>query len=335
MALVQKNELLRTLRTVTHFDVGGSPYLMVQFPPSGGVPNFFRSSQAGFIQSTNLGAGQRAYVSLSHLKEGLQVLKDDQVSLSLSSSGGVTLSSTDHVYESELRIHTVHKDQAGIKQHDIGDVNLRLDPSIFTGFDSRPFSCAAPPSLFDGRIMLPTIAGISIWTGPDELKQVHLQPRESLLKFISQSVDEVCLSEKGYWGGASGGLVSFIGGHTTGPQLYSTYSLAGVELARLPRARLLTSLQAASSLCSDTDKVELCPIHGVTTRDPMGNQARFSIGQHTGWTKFRMLAKTAKLIVDTLTQTAGEEAVLKSVPGHTQNTFRLECGSWETNFKTF
>jgi hypothetical protein len=335
MALIQKNELLRTLRTISTFDVGGSPYLTVQFPQGSGVPNFFRSSQAGFIQSTGLGSGQRAYVSLSHLKDCLQVLKDDQVTLGLSTTGGVVLNSTDHTYESELHIHTVHKDQAGIKQHDIGNIKLRLDPGVFAGFDSRPFTCAAAPSLVDGRIMLPTIAGISIWSGPDDLKAIQLQPRESLLKFISQSVDEVCLSEKGYWGAVSGGLLSFIGAHTSGTQLYHSYALAGNELAKIPRGRLITALQAAASLCSDSDKVELCPTQGVVTRDPMGNQAKFSIGQHTGWTKFRMLANTAKLIVDTLTQTAGEEAVLKSVPGHPQPTFRLECGCWEVNFKTF
>lgn len=331
MGLLNKSELLKTLRTIISFDVNASPFAAVQL--TNDEPCFYRSSHTGFVQSKRYSGEELTHILLSHFRDSLQVLRDEAVEITKDGNGILKLSSSDNVYESEIRVHTVRPEQAGLKIHDIGDIVYRLPPHIFTGFDSRPFTCAAQPTLVKGRIMIPTQSGIAIWRGPADLAPLELFPRESFLKFISSGslLERVVVSSKGYWGAASGGLISFISGHTTGGSLYTTYNVPAKPLDNFPADRLIVALEAVAGMCGD-NKIEICPNQGITTKDVTGNQSRFSIGQHQGWDKFAITGKTAKTIVDALKQSAETEATLSLAPNQ---SMRLSRGNWEINFRSF
>jgi hypothetical protein len=332
MGLLNKSELLKTLRAIMGFDVNASPFAALELKSD--EPCFYRSSHTGFIQSKNYGSGNHTHILLSHLRDSLQVLKDEAVELSLDGSGVLKLSSTDNVYESEIRVHTVRPEQAGLKTHNIGDIVHRLPAHVFQDFDARPFICAAQPTLIDGRIMMPTQSGIVVWQGPQDLIPLSLYPRETMLKFISssQNLEKVVVSSKGYWGAVAGGLISFISGHTTGDTLYKSYNVSGKPLDTLPAERLIVSLEAAAGMCGD-NKIEIDPLLGVVTRDTTGNQSRFAFGSHQGWSKFAITGRTAKVIADALRQSSDTDTALVYVP--TNQSMRLVRGNWQVNFRTF
>ena len=331
MGLLNKSELLKTLKSIFGFDVSASPYAALQLNADG--PCFYRSSLTGFIQSKDYGTSVTTHILLSHLRDSLQVLRDEAVELSLDKNGVLKISSTDTVYESEIRVHTVRAEQAGLKYHQIGDIVYRIPPHIFQDFDARPFTCAAQPTLVDGRIMIPTQSGIVVWSGPGELKSLQLFPRESILKFISaaNTLERVVVSSKGYWGVAANGLISFISGHTTGATLYQSYNHPGKTLGTLPAERLMVALESAQNMCGE-NKIDVCPTQGITTKDTTGNQSKFAIGQHTGWDRFSITGKTAGTIVNALSQSSEADVVLSQIPNQ---ALRLSRGVWEVNFRSF
>jgi hypothetical protein len=333
--LIDKGDLLKLLRTVATFDTNASPYVAIQLVDDG-LPRFYRSSNFGFIQSKDFGVTKQTYISLSHFQDCLKVLGEEKVQIALDANGIVKIYSTDNTFESELRIHTVPATQAGLKHHDIGDIKMRLEPLALAGINTSPFKVATPPVLVNGKLMLATANGIVMWQGPDTLRTIQLQPRDAFLRLVagSSAVEELVLTEKGYWGVVIAGLLFFISGHNIGRPLFDVYNVPGVELARLPAQRLVFALGAAAALCSDNDRVELDPVDGVMTRDKFGNDSKFSLGAATGWTKFATFGKTAKTLVDALSQSKDEEAVLEKLTS-THPTMRLRRGNFEVSFKVF
>jgi len=331
--LVDKSDLLKTIRSLQTFDTNASPYvgamLFADKPPL-----FYRSSAFGFIQSKDFGGATQTNVSLLHLKECVSVLRDEKVELSLDPSGILKISSTDNTYESELRVHTVSSAQAGLKLHTVGDIATRLESNVFLGIDTTPFKPKTPPVLALGRLMLATSDAVIMWDGPDSLKGITCNPREAFLRIAAgnTAVTDICLTTNNYWGVVADDLVTFTYGHTLGRELFDLYNVPATELVRLPADRLMYALRAAAGLVGDKDRVEIDPAVGVICRNKFGSEAKFSLGGTAGWTKFGVFGGTAQAIVDTLSQSKDEEAVLSSIT-MVHPTMRLRRGPFEVSFK--
>lgn len=334
MALVDKAELMKTLRVVAGFDSAASPFIGTKLADEDKV-HVYRSSNIGFIQSKEVLPGPQTFVSLNHLQDCLRVLVGDKIEFSTDKNGILKVSATDASFETELRVHTVAAEKSGQKSHEVGAVKVRLSPELFKGFNARHFACATPPVLFNGRIMLPTQAGIVFFNCPEELKKIEVNPRESFLNFITPGkTEEIVITEKGYWGAIGTDLMLFAATHQFGRPLFNSYQISGELIEVFPVSRLLYSLGAAANLTdSPMAKVEIGPIDGITTRDNFGNPSRFTLGTKGTWLKFNIMAKTARLIVDALEQAkdGGDEARLFQ----TEAGMRLQRGCWEVNFKTF
>jgi len=332
--LIDKAELLKTLRAIQTFDTNSSPYVAVTLRDDSG-PLFYRSSAFGFIQSKDFGLASTTNVSLSHLQECLKVLREEKVEMGLDPNGILRISSTDNTFDSELRVHTVTAAQAGLKTHQVGDITTRLEPNVFLGIDTSPFKPKTPPVLVNGRLMLATSDAVIIWNGPDSLKGLANYPREAFLRVATSNpaVTEVVLTAGNYWGVVTNDLVMFTYGHTLGHELFDVYNVPATDLVRLPAERLVYALRAAAGLVGDRDKVEIDPKEGVVSRNKFGSEAKFSLGGATGWPKFGIFGGTAQAVVDALSQSKDEEIVLSSVP-MVHPTMRMRRGPFEVSFKT-
>ena len=331
--LIDKADLLKTLRVIQGFDSNASPYIGVQLVPDG-VPRFYRSGAFGFVMGREYSSQTPTNVSLSHLLDRLKVLREEKVEIDTDHNGILKLSSTENTFDSELRIHTVPQSQAGLKTHTVGDIAVRLDPGVFAGIDPSPFKVKVPPVLAEGRLMLATSDAVVLWTGPDSLRGIRVYPREAFLRMACGNSDirEVVLTANGYWGVATSELVMFNYGHGLGRELFDAYNIPSIEIVRFPADRLVYSLKAVAGL-GEKDKVEIDPKLGVTSKDRWGSDAKFGLGGTAGFTKFAIMGSTAKAIADALSQSKDEEAVLSSVQ-MTHPTLRLRRGPFEVNFKT-
>jgi hypothetical protein len=332
--LADKAELSKTIRSIQAFDANASPYVAVSLPPDSS-PLFYCSSAFGFVQSKDFGGASQTNVSISHLKECLAVLRDEKVELSLDPSGILKISSTDNTFESELRVHTVNHAQAGLKLHTVGDIATRLPFNTFLGLNTTPFKPKTPPVLACGRIMLATSDAVIMWDGPDSLKGVASSPREAFLRTAAgnPAVTDIVLTANNYWGVVTNDLVTFSYGHTLGRELFNIYNVPATELVHLPAERLVYSLRAAAGLIGDKDRVDVDPKVGVISRNKFGSEAKFSLGGTAGWTKFGVFGGTAQAIVDALSQSKDDEAILSRV-SMTHPTLRLRRGPMEVSFKT-
>jgi hypothetical protein len=336
--LLDKNDLLKLLRSLVNFDTNASPYIAVQLVEDD-FPRFYRSSSFGQIQSSdfNLQKSGNTYVSLSHFQDCLRVLAEEKVELSLDPNGILKITSTDNSFDSEIRVHTVPVTQAGLKSHDLGIVTTRLDSTTFLGCDTSPFVAAAPPILSEGRLLIITKYGAIMWDGPETLKKVPFWPRESFMKLVSGNpqVDDLILTDKGYWGVRIQGMNIMSHGHLIGRELFNVYNVPGVELARFPAQRLVYALGAAAGLCEEQDRIEIVPKEGIVTHDRFGSVSKFSLGGVEGWSRFATFGRTVKTIADALIQVKDdEEVVLFDVPSFSNPTKRFRRGQFEISFRT-
>lgn len=334
--LTEKNELLRSLKAMQAFDKG-SPYVAVQLPPAGGRPQFFRSSADGLIYTKDFAPGNTVtYVSLEHFISCLKSVPEDAIELGLDANGILRIFGTSSdIFESESHVLTVSPRQAGGYAHTTGEVILRIEPSVLSRIDVTKFNLNTPPVLANGRLMLSTKAGATVvWTGPEALNTAPgLYPRENFLRAIAGEavVADLGVTSTGYWMASTGGLVTYIKGHTVGRQHFDLYNSPTQELAKLPAERLLIGLNSAYALLEPVEKVEIDPKLGVMAKGKFGDN-RNSLGETGNWSRFTILAQTAKVIYDALSQTIEDEAVLyTSGPG----TMRLRRGSFEVNFRSF
>jgi hypothetical protein len=329
MSLVDKVELLKILRAINAFDYG-SPFIGVYVDEP---LTFYRSSPFGFIQSVDRSiAVNPTYVSLTQLQERLRILPEECVEIDTDPSGVLVISSIDNTFFNELRVHTVAAAAAGMKEHAIGNVGARLDPKLFAGFNAKPFQVVSNPFLKKGKIMLPTVNGIVTWQGPTELEKLSIQPRDTFLKFLSSGVEEIYITDKGYWGAKTDKLLVFLGAHTGSDLLFNTYDVVGTKLATFPAKRLLQALHSASSIVTGNITMKA---DEIVTKDAQGSVCRFGVGGAGAVIPFNIFSKAAKLIVDALEQATDEEVTLYSITVGGHSTMRLERGNWSCSFKTF
>jgi hypothetical protein len=332
--LIDKGDLLKVLRVVSGFDTQACAFLGVQLPENA-EPQFHRSSPFGFIQTSKFELTKpHIFASLGNLKDLLNV-SADTMQLSLDAANKLRLESTDE-YPVRLQVHTVRNEVAGFKDHYLGNPgNFRFTGTLFNGFDIRLFkTLSSPPLLEKGRLLVSTISGAVIWTS-EGLKAVPvvLQPRESFLRFIAGGgVAEFLVSNQGYWVVEKEGLVCAMTSHQTPTEMLKVYEQPGTELTRFRASRLLSSLSNVAYLTGDTDRVELNPKDGIVCRDKYSNVQIFPHGaSSTTWPRSTIFGRTAKFIVDALSQTTEDEAVLYSVPLRNP-TYRIVRGPFEVNF---
>ncbi len=337
--LIVKNDLLKPLKALQSFDHKGAPYVGVQLV-DGHKPMFLRSNNDGIIQSKEYGAFPTTFVSLSHLINVLRNCPEDSIELSVNDRGIMRMYGTSEVgSNTETNVHTVSEKQAGMKLHDIGTKVVSFDASTFGGFDIDKLTLVSEPVIAHGKLMLATNKGaVIMWSNELFASQpVNLSPREPFLRMVcGQQVDDLVLTKNGYWGATIGDLVTYTKGHILGRQLFDSYNQPGVEAAQLPAERLLTCLRAASSLLDETEVIEIDPKLGVIAKGTFGDN-RNSLGETGTWSRFSLQAKTAKVVIDTLSQSSGDYATLELTStgsGPTQ-TMRLVRGALAVNFRSF
>jgi hypothetical protein len=238
----------------------------------------------------------------------------------------------------ETNVHTVNEKQAGMKVHDIGVRMVALDPQTFAGFNIDKLTLVSEPVLAHGRLMLATNKGaVVMWKSELFASQpINLSPREPFLRMVcGQEVDDLALTKNGYWGAGIGDLVTYAKGHILGCQLFDSYNQPGAEAAQLPAERLLTCLRAAVGLLDEQEIVEIDPKLGVIAKGTFGDN-RNSLGETGNWSRFGLQAKTAKVVIDTLSQAAGDYATLEltSTGSGPTSTMRLIRGQLAVNFRS-
>jgi hypothetical protein len=337
--LIVKNDLLKPLKALSAFDPKGAPYIAVQLV-EGHKPLFLRTNNDGIIQSKDYGLYPTTYVSLNHLRNVLANCPEDSIELSTNERGIMRLFGTSEVgSNSETQIYTVSDKQAGIKTHDIGPRVITADPQTFKGLDIRPFTLATTPVLAQGKLMLSTNKGaVVMWSSPLlALLPDKLSPREPFLRMVcGQDVDELVLTQNGYWGAVIGDLVTYNKGHVLGRQLFDNYNVAGVQTAQLPAERLLTCLSSAVGLLDETDRIDIDPKLGVIAKGTFGDN-RNSLGETGEWQRFGLQAKTASVVIDALSQAPDDYATLEVTSPGTgpSSTMRLTRGAFAVNFRSF
>ena len=338
--LIVKNDLLKPLKALQSFDHKGAPYVGVQLV-DGHKPMFLRTNNDGIIQSKEYGLFPTTFVSLNHLINVLRNCPEDSIELSVNDRGIMRMYGTSEVgSNTETNVHTVSEKQAGMKIHDMGVKMVTLDPQTFAGFDIDKFTLVSEPVLKDGKLMIATNKGAVIMWKSDLFSQpgiTSFSPREPFLRMVcAQEVSDLYLTKNGYWGAAIGDLVTYTKGHILGRQLFDSYNQPGAEAAQLPAERLLTCLRAASSLLDEGEIIEIDPKQGVIAKGTFGDN-RNSLGETGTWNRFSLQAKTAKVVIDTLSQASGDYATLELTStgsGPTQ-TMRLVRGGLAVNFRSF
>jgi hypothetical protein len=338
--LVSKKDLLSPLKSLAAFDHKGAPYVGVQLVEKH-KPMFLRSNNDGIIQSKEYGLFPTTFVSLSHLINVLRNCPEDSIELSVNERGIMRMYGTSEVgSNTETNVHTVSEKQAGMKTHDIGMRMVTLDTRTFAGFDIDKLALVSEPVLAHGKLMLATNRGaVVMWRNELFASQpMNLSPREPFLRMIcgQDGVDELSLTKNGYWGAGIGDLVTYTKGHILGRQLFDSYNQPGVEAAQLPAERLLTCLHAAVGLLDEQEIIEIDPKLGVIARGTFGEN-RNSLGETGNWSRFSLQAKTAKVVIDALSQAAGDCATLEltSTGSGPTPTMRLVRGSLSVNFRSF
>lgn len=337
--LIVKNDLLKPLKAIAAFDPKGAPYIGVQLV-DGHKPLFLRSNNDGIIQSKDYGAYPTTFVSLNHLKNVLANCPEDSIELSTNERGIMRLYGTSGVESNTTtQIHTVAEKQAGVKTHDIGERVIALDSQTFAGLDIKPFTLATEPVLAHGKLMLATNRGaVVMWTSETLVNQpINLSPREPFLRMVcGQEVDDLVLTANGYWGATIGDLMTYTRGHVLGRQLFDSYDAPGVQLTQFPAERLLTCLRAAVGLLDDTDRIDIDPKIGVIAKGSFGDN-RNSLGETGDWTKFGLQVKTAKVVIDSLSQASGDYVTLEVTSSGSGPTsqMRLVRGQFAVNFRSF
>lgn len=341
--LVDKAEIQKTLRVLTAFDNAASPYVAMQLP-EGGKPLFYWvGNSIGFIQSKEYSPNDAfnpvAYVSLGHFSDIIRLSQDDKLNITMDSKGIVRLESTNPAFPARFIVHSVRKEDTGMKTHLIGKPrNTVIDPTAFQGLDIKPFHSKIAtqcPLLKDGKLMIPMHTGIVFWQTPECLKSIELSPKENFLRLVGgNALEDLVISSHGYWGAvSSNGMVAYMFGHASGNEsLYNEYNQSATEIAKFPAAQLVYALNTASALCGGSNRVDIDPKEGVMFKDQMGEHSTIGLGSYDTFRRFGIHGDSAKTIVDAFNQSKETEAVLLKV-NHPDEVIRFKRGAFEVNIK--
>jgi len=324
-----KVELQKVLKLLSSFDPIGSPYIGVQF--ANGKAEFFRSSANGFAHSKNFMVAE-IYVDLHHFADYLKCVPEE-IELSVAPNGVLRLYAANGNFPITLFVHTVQKGQAGTIAHTTTGRALELKPDIFAGIDVRHISnLSGYPTISNGTVMIPTNTGAVTWSGAAAAlpPECNISPKFSFLKLISggAAVEDLYVSQNGYWRAVVDGLVVYMKGQSPDLRLFNHINLPGNETCQFTAEALLDGLSGASSLIGDMDYLNMDPRCGVSGQDKFGNPIQWSLDEGLSWQKFRINGAQAKLIVNTLKQAEDERIMLSDVPTDTAPLLRFSRGNF-------
>jgi len=327
-----KTELQKTLKLLSSFDPIGSPYVAVQFVE--GKPEFYRSSANGFAHTKNFQV-EEVFVDLQHFLEYLKYLPDN-VDLSVAQNGVLRLYAINGGFPTTMFVHTVQRGQAGQIRHVPTGRSLELKPNTFSGLDVRHITnLSGHPTISNGMVMIPTNVGALVYSGTAEFLPLtaDVSPKFSFLKLISGEavVEDLYVSQNGYWRAAVEGLTVYMKGQGPDERLFRRMTLPGTEVCQFTASALLWGLSAATGLIGDTEYVGMGPRDGITIQDKFGNPAQWTLDEGLDWPKFRINGGQAKLIVNTLKQAQDDKIVFYDVPNDTSPLLRFTRGNFAVN----
>jgi hypothetical protein len=330
--LSDKAELQKTLKLLSSFDPIGSPYAAVQFVE--GKPEFYRSSANGFAHTKNFQV-EEIFVDLQHFIEYLKYLPDD-VEVTVAPNGVLRLYAINGNFPTTMFVHTVQKGQAGQIRHTPAGRSFELKPNTFLGLDVRHITnLSGHPTIMNGMVMIPTNTGALIYSGAAEFlpPSSDFSPKFSFLKLVSGEavVDDLYVSQNGYWRAAVEGLTVYMMGQGPDARLFRRMTLPGTEVCQFTASALLWGLSAATGLIGDTEYVGMSPRDGITIQDKFGNPAQWTLDEGLDWPKFRINGGQAKLIVNTLKQAQDDKIVFYDVPNDTSPLLRFTRGNFAVN----
>jgi hypothetical protein len=327
-----KSELQKTLKLLSSFDPIGSPYVAVQFVE--GKPEFYRSSVNGFAHTKNFQV-EEIFVDLQHFIEYLKYLPDN-VDLSVSPNGVLRLYAVNGNFPTTMFVHTVLKGQTGFKYHAPVGRSLELKPNTFSGLDVRHITnLSGHPTIMNGMVMIPTNVGAVVWSGAAEFlpPTADVSLKFSFLRLVSGGavVDDLYVSQNGYWRAGVDGLTVYMMGQGPDPRLFRRMTIPGTEVCQFTASALLWGLSSATGLIGDMEYVSMDPRFGITIQDKFGNPAQWTLDEGLDWPKFRINGAQAKLIVNTLKQAQDDKIVFYDVPNDTSPLLRFTRGNFAVN----
>jgi len=327
-----KTELQKTLKLLSSFDPIGSPYVAVQFVE--GKPEFHRSSVNGFAHTKNFQV-EELFVDLQHFIEYLKFLPDN-VEVSVAPNGVLRLYAIRDGFPTNMSVHTVLKGQTGQIRHAPVGRSFELKPKTFSGLDVRHITnLSGHPTVMNGMVMVPTNMGALVYSGAAEflLPTEDFSPKFSFLKLVSGGavVEDMYVSQNGYWRAAVEGLTVYTIGQGPDARLFRRMTLPGTEVCQFTASALLWGLSAATGLIGDTEYVGMSPRDGITIQDKFGNPAQWALDEGLDFPKFRINGGQAKLIVNTLKQAQDDKIVFYDVPNDTSPLLRFARGNFAVN----
>jgi hypothetical protein len=187
----------------------------------------------------------------------------------------------------------------------------------------------------NGMVMIPTNTGAVVYSGAAEFlpPSGDFSPKFSFLKLISGEavVEDLYVSQNGYWRAAVEGLTVYMMGQGPDARLFRRMTLPGTEVCQFTASTLLWGLSSATGLIGDTEYVSMSPRDGITIQDKFGNPAQWTLDEGLDWPKFRINGGQAKLIVNTLKQAQDDRIVFYDVPNDTAPLLRFSRGNFAVN----
>jgi len=301
---------------------------------AGGIPRFHRSGRDGFVESEGYQDAQPpvAALSLAHLKSALLSLSDNDLEMTLDTSGIVVLTSHGGGFKTVLRVHGVRTDKSSNWKvsHTVGRIQEDLPFEEFKDIRTGVFAMACEPTLRKNRLMLPTPHAIVVRR--DVKAAAFPWPRSLLLKALTGSKPmRLAMTDKGYWALLANGLWYLVSGHQTGEALSEEYDKPATAVSELQSKRLLEALDGAYRMTAKSARLMVDPVEGFIARDQYGAESTYQIGK-LPCKAFAIQPKTAEVIADAIRQDAAEFSTLGMVD---HDTMRITRGLWDVDFKVF
>src|SRR5271157_311215 len=327
-----KAELQKTLKLMESFDFPASPYVGIQFTE--GKPEFYRSSDNGFVQTKGYRAGE-VFANLHQFNQYLNYLPD-QVDISVGPTGILQLHSDNSNFPVNLCVHTVLASQSGLIRHAVTDREIDMKSDTFAGIDmsfATIKTLGGQPTIANGKLVIPLNTGTVVWEGLDSLQPTHSwSPMFSFLKLVcGETVEDLYIADNGYWHATLDGVSIFMSGHSGDSFFFSRQTQAGEEVCKLTAGVLLWGLTGAATLCEELWPIVVDPQTGITTQDKYGNPAQWMLDQGLNWQRFRLTGAQAKMIVSVLKQAKDDSVTLSSVLTDTTPLLRLQRGKFIVN----
>jgi hypothetical protein len=329
--IVSKANLTQALRQLHAFDardLSGSPFIGMQWTEQGLA--FHRTSMLGLVESVHYDRTQPpTIVSLSHFRDVLANLENDEVKVDLDPNRRLRLVGGTGDYTKDFRVYTPGPGSPWATKHLHGEPKTHLPGDLFKGIDVSKLVMTTPPVHRRDRLML--ITNDAILTRRQVPSTGTCYPREALLRVLGgREAEQMYVTTGDYWGVVQGGFRYLVSGHTGGDSVFNTYSVDASPLAEIPAGHLLSAMRSAANLTPDGGRIHFDAKTGISTRDQYNNPNVCSLGTLAPFTPLSITVRTAKVLCEALGQ-AREEIVMLGMTDRV--TYRMTRGPWEATFR--